>query len=265
MRALDLVSFAVTAPGAVGVAMAPVTGDSANVRNAALGSVARIVAIWSKAQAVGFTQVTFPSGNDQTRNIRYRNVANTPINMFERGGYTLVQPQETLALTQAGSAVAGDVELAHMLIQYDDLPGVASRLIDVAELEGRFVRKVTVEDTITATAGAAYSGARALNAASDLLRANTDYAVIGASIGITGGALTLRGVDTGNLRVGVPCQALANPIGVNWFKELAEWFGSPMIPQFNSANKSGIFTELVTDENLVAVPFAWHLAELAPA
>lgn len=263
MLALDTVSFTVTAPGAAGVAMAPVVGDSANVRNSAMGTMARIVAMWTKAQAVGFTQVTFPSGNDQTRNIRYRNVANTPINMFERGGFTPVQPQETLALTQAGSAVAGDVELAHMLIAYDDLPGVASRLIDVGTLEQRFVRKVTVEDTVTATVASTYSGARALNAASDLLRANTDYAVIGASIGIAGGVLTLRGVDTGNLRVGVPCQALANDLGVNWFRTLSEWFAAPMIPVINSANKAGIFTELVQDENLVAVPFAWHLAELS--
>ena len=78
MRALDLASFTVTAPGAAGVAMAPVVGDSAVVRNSVLGAQARIVALWTKAQAVGFTQVTFPSGNDQTRNIRYRNVANTP-------------------------------------------------------------------------------------------------------------------------------------------------------------------------------------------
>lgn len=263
MRALDLVSFTVTVPGAAGSAMAPVVGDSANVRNSALGTSAKIVSMWTKAQAVGFTQVTFPSGNDQTRNWRYRNTVNAPINMIPLGFGTPVQPQETLALTQAGSAVAGDVELAHMLIAYDDLPGVQSQLIDSAELGNRFVRLVTVEDTITATVASTYSGARSLVAASNLLRANTPYAVLGASIGITGGALTLRGVDTGNLRVGLPCQALANDLGVNFFRNLADWFGAPMIPTFNSANGAGIFTELVQDENLVAVPFAWHLAELA--
>jgi hypothetical protein len=263
MLALDTVSFTVTAPGAAGLAMAPVTGDSANIRNSSMGSMARIVAMWTKSQAVGFTQITFPSGNDQTRNIRYRNVANAPINMFERGGYTPVQPQETMSLIQAGSAVALDVELAHLLVAYDDLPGVASRLIDVAALEQRFLRKVTVEDTITPTVASQYTGARALNAASDLLRANTDYAVLGVSIGITAGVITLRGVDTGNLRVGVPCQALANDLGINWFRSLSEWFGQPMIPTINSANKAGIFTEIVQDENLVAVPFAWHLAELS--
>jgi len=252
MRALDTVSFTVTAPGAAGTAMTAVVGDSAVVRNSVLGSVTRIVALWTKAQAVGSSQVTFPSGNDQTRNIH----------MFPLGVGTSVQPQELLSLVQAGSAVVGDVELVHALIMYEDLPGVSAMLIDSSELQSRFVRQVTVEDTVTPTVASTYSGARSIQAASNLLRANTQYAVLGASIGIACGALTIRGVDTGNLRIGIPGQALSNQLGVNWFTNLADWFGAPMIPTFNSANGAGVFTEVVQDENLVAVPFAWHLAEL---
>jgi hypothetical protein len=262
MPALDTVSWTVTQPN-TGLAMTPVTGDSANVRNVMQGTVAMIAAAWTKAQAVGFTGILFPSGNDQTRNIRYRNAVNQAVNMMGRGVGTPVQPQETMTLFQAGSNTAGDVELAHQLMYYDSLPGGQARVIKVDELWSRVVRMVTVEDTITPTVASTYSGARALNAASDLLRANTDYAIVGASIGIACGALCVRGVDTANLRCSVPGQVVANDRGVNWFADLAEQYDLPMIPVINSANKAGIFTEVVQDENLTAVPFAWHLYELA--
>lgn len=262
-RSLDTVSFTVTQPN-TGLAMAAVAGDSGNVRNARLGSIVQIAALWTYAQAVGFTQCVFPSGNDQTRNIRYRNTASNPVNALPMGWGTPVEPQELLSLFEAGSNTAGDVELAHALMYYDDLPGSDSQLITLDELNQRLVRLVTVEDTITPTAASAYSGARALNAASQLLRANTQYAVLGANIGVVCGALTIRGVDTGNLRCGVPGQALANDNGTNWFVRLAEEFGLPMIPTLNYANAPGIFTEIVQNENTTAVPFSWMLAELAP-
>ncbi len=261
-KALDLVSFTATAPTA-GTAMTVVPSDSANVKNAVLGARSQIVAAWSYGQAVGFTQIVFPSGNDQTRNIRYRNVAGQPVNMLPLGWGTPVQPQELVSLTQAGSAVAGDVELAHLMLRYDDLPGIDSRLISLDELDARLIRVVTVEDTITPTAASAYSGARAINAASALLQANTDYAVLGVSVGVVCGAISLRGPDTGNLRCGVPGQALANDAGVNWFVRLAQEFQMPMIPVFNYANAPATFTEIVQNENLTAVPFSWTLAQLS--
>jgi hypothetical protein len=258
-----VISFTVTQPN-TGLAMSVVAGDSANVRGAGEMVRARIIGMWSKAQAVGFSQVTFQSGNDQIRNIRTRNTVNTPVNMFPMGVATSVRPQELLTAFQAGSNTAGDVELLHLMMCYDDLSGGQANLIESSELRRRGVRCVTVEDTITATAASAYSGARALNVASDLLRANTDYAVLGASIGINCGALTIRGTDTANLRCAVPGQALVDNSGVNWFKNLSEAFGEPMIPVINTANKAGIFTEIVQDENLVAVPFSWFLVELSP-
>ena len=50
-----------------------------------------------------------------------------------------------------------------------------------------------------------------------------------------------------------------------WFTNLADWFGLPTIPVFNSANKAATFTEIVTNELLTAVPFNWMLGELSPA
>lgn len=263
MPALDTQSFNVTAPGAGGAAMAAVTGDPSSVRNAAQGSSIRLLAAFSKAQAVGFTQLVFPSGNDTTRNIRWRNVANQPGNMLARGVPQLMEPQDPLTLTQAGSAVAGQVEFASLLMYYENLPGVDAQLINSDTLLQRLVRLVTVEDTVTATVTTGYSGSRAMNAASDLLRANTQYAIIGAKIGAVCQALTIRGPDTGNLRVAIPGLTSPDVETVNWFTQLSEWFGLPLIPTFNSANKTGTFIECLQDQALTAVPFSLLLGELS--
>ena len=263
--ALDVQSFTVTAPGAAGAAMTACTGDASAVRNAAPGSRITLIGAWCKAQAVGFSQIVFPSGNDTTRNIRWRNVANQPGNMLARGIGQTMEPQDPLTLTQAGSAVAGQNEMVSMLMFYENLPGVDAQMIDNATLLSRAVRLVTVEDTVTATVLGAYGGSRAMNAASDLLRANTQYAILGAKIGIVCQALTIKGPDTGNLRVALPGLVAPDVETVNWFPFMSEWFGLPLIPTFNSANKTGTFIECLQDQALTAVPFSLLLAELAPA
>lgn len=258
---LDLVSLTSTAPG-TGATMAAVSGDSLTVRNGAEGSPIHGLAFWTKAQAVGTTQIVWPSGHDLVRGFRYRNVANDPGIKSPAGYPAQFRAQDPLTATQVGSATAGDVETAHVLMFYEDLPGIDAHMINLATLRKRGVNILTVEDTVTATAAGSYSGARALNAASDLMKANTDYALIGGIVGVVGGAITVRGTDTGNLRCGFP--AVLDPIQTNnFFLQLSELYGIPCIPTFNSANKASTFIELVQDENLTAVPFSLNFVELS--
>lgn len=262
--ALDIVSAFTTAAGAAGTAAAAAAGDSLAIRNTTFDNKPIILQYWAKNQVAGFGQFTHPSGNDVVRDFRAQVGIGTPLPLFSPGLGEPVEPQELLGVTIAGSAVAGDIETNHFQIYYPDLPGTAARFIDVDAMVNRAVNQVTIFDTTTATAGGAYGGSRALNAASDLLRANTDYALLGAHVTVLCGALTVRGVDSGNLRVGIPGMPLRPDITGTWFVQLTEQFGIPLIPVFNSANKAGIFIENITDENLAAVPFSLILVQLSP-
>lgn len=262
--ALDTVTAFATAPGAGGAAAAASPGDTLAIRNETDGSAPILLTAWMKSQVSGFVQLTHPSGSDQVRDIRLRHVAAAPLPLFCPGIGEPVQPQELLALTMSGSAVAGQTEILTMMMYYPDLPGVNTRLLDIAGLEGRFQKLVTVEDSTTATVAANYGGARALNAASDLLLANTDYAVLGAHIGVLCSSLTLRGVDTGNLRVAIPGMLGRPDVTAQWFVYMSEQFGLPLIPVINTGNKGGILIENVQDQALAAVPFSLLLAQLSP-
>lgn len=259
---LDTISFTVTAPGAAGTAAAVVPGDSAYVRSTGLDISGRLLACWSNAQAVGFTQIVFPYGHDTTRNIRFRNLALAPTNQIPLGLKQPMKSQDLITVTQAGSAVAGDVETVHLLMAYPDMAGGSDNYIMTDELDARCEELVTIENSITATAASTYSAAQALNAVTPTLKANRDYAIIGGRIGANCGALTIRGQDTGNLRASIPGNS-ANPEETNnWFYQLATWHGLPAIPVVNAANAANTFIECITNELLTAVPFSLTLALL---
>lgn len=261
--ALDLVSSSATAPGGAGAAAVAVAGDSLNVKNCPIGMVPLLLSMWAKTQAVGFVQVTHPSGHDVTRDIRARLIAANPLPVLPIGWSEELEPQETMAVTIAGSAVAGQVELVHQVIYYPELPGVSGRFIDPATLDARIVDLVTVEDTTTAAAAATYGGSRAINAASDLLLANTDYALLGAHVGVVCGALAVQAPDFGNLRMAIPGIPGRPEYTSRWFEFLSAEFGLPLIPVFNSANKGNILITNVQDQALTAVPFSLMLARLS--
>lgn len=260
----EIISFSATAPGAAGVAATALSGDTLAAKNATPGSKILVLNMWSDFQAVGFVQVVAPSFNDTTRGIRsVTNIGNFgPLLPFAAPQY--INPQELLSATIAGSATAGDVEEASIMMYYEDLPGQQGRYLNADDIWTRGVRQVTVQDSITTTAGPAYSGARALNAASDLLRANTDYALLGATIRTECLTLGIRAPDWSNGRVGIPGMAGRPDVTGSWFEMLSFETGLSLIPVFNSANKTAIFIDAAQDENATAVPFALNLVELAP-
>ena len=259
---LDTISWAAVAPGAGGAAATVVAGDSAQVRSTGSIIGGQLIGLWTNAQAVGFTQVLFPYGHDMSRNLRYRNIAASPVNVIPSWATQPMKSQDLITVTQAGSGVALDQETIHALIAYPELEGGADKYIGLEEFESRCEELVTIEDTVTATAGSVYSGARAFNAVTTTLKANRNYAVLGALLGLNVGALTIRGQDTANLRASIPGNQLSQPETRDWFVRLSEKTGMPCIPVINAANQANTFIETIGNENFGAVPFSLMLALL---
>lgn len=259
---LDTVSWAAVAPGSAGIAATVVAGDSAQVRSTGSIIGGQLIGLWTNAQASGFTQVLFPYGHDMSRNIRYRNTNNSPINIIPGWATQPMKSQDLITVTQAGSAVALDQETIHALLAYPELEGGADKYIGLEEFESRCEELVTIEDTITATVGSVYSGPRAINAVTTTLKANRNYAVLGAIIAANCGAITIRGQDTANLRASIPGNAGSQAETRDWFCRLAEKTGMPTIPVINAANQANTFIEVITNENLTAVPISLMLALL---
>lgn len=259
---LKSVSYQTTAAGTSGAAAAAVSGDSLIVENAPVDSKVRIVSWWAQNQTSGWHQLIFPSGHDTTRGIRVVTPAAIPMPVWPQELPIQIYPQETLALTLAGSATAGDIEYGTFNILYDQLPGIETRLIDEDTLRSRMNRLTTVQATLAAGTGGGWTGSELITAESDLLRANTDYAVLGLTNSAAAAAIGLKAPDFGNVRIAIPGSAAFPQLTCPYFIQLTRDVGVGLIPVFNSANRGNVYLDALQDENGTDPIVSLLLAEL---
>lgn len=260
---LQIQTYTATAAAAAGSAAAAVAGDSLTIQNGR-GAV-RLLALWAQLQTAGFIQLNSPSAHDVTRGFRTRVAAGqiTPENPV--GIDWQVRPQEVMSVTIAENAVAGDIGSVCALLQYDDLPGINGRYMHVKDVVRKVARITTIDATITAGAGGGYTGEELITAESDLLKANADYAVLGISCSVPCAAVTLRGPDLGNVRIGVPGDITDHDLTNRFFMMLSAAYDMPAVPIINSGNRSQTFLGVVQNETAGSIPVTLHLGLLTNA
>lgn len=260
--AMELVTGFTTAAGATLTAVTLASGNTLAIRNAPFGANIWLLNMWSDHQAAGIIQLRSPRLHDNVQGIRVRaNISSTQPYLPAVFRQPLA-PQDQLSLSSSGSATAGDIETSVLLVYYEDLPGAQGRFVGPDELQSRTVDIVTVETAHTNGTTGGYSGEVALNSSFDLLKANTDYALIGYTVDIERAAVGIRGADTGNMRVGGPGDELGKDYTRSWFLDLAMRWQKAMIPVFNSANRAAILCDVADDENATAGRAIWIFAEL---
>jgi hypothetical protein len=250
--AIDTVTATVTAAAAGGSAAAAVAGDSFILRSTT-GRI-RLLNCWIDTDAAGFVQITSPKLHDNTRGLRFRTQAHNPFPLLPFEAMQDLYPVDNLAVTIGSVAGAGKIDNLMMMIYYDDLTGQSAALIDVPTLQKRKLETVTVEYGPGAPAsGSAYSGLAAINAAADLLKRGSSYALVGYQVSANVTGLTIRGADSGNLRIPMPGWSPAGFVTATWFYDLSNYYGLPLIPVFQANNSPAIFIEQISNDLLAAI------------
>src|SRR5260370_11560102 len=204
--------------------------------------------------AAGLMEIKSPKLHDNVHGIRLRTAGTfVPTNLLTEGQPQRLYAQDTLSWQIAGNSGAASVNPAWLLLYYEDLQGIAARLIDIPTMKARAVELFTVETQLTGVATGAYSAGVALNANFDFFKPNTDYALMGYTLDKVCSSVHLRGADTCNIPIGRPGNITCPHVTAEWFVRLTDWFGIPLIPTFNSAAKAGIFADVVTDHNAVTL------------
>jgi hypothetical protein len=261
--AIDTVTCTGTAIGATIAALTIAAGDSFTIKNAPLNSDVLLLQAWHDSQLAGSLRLRSPKLHDNVDAIRVRHLAGVLEPLLAWSVPQKLFPQDTEIVEATGSVTAGDIESFVQLLYYADLPGQAARLLTPDVLKQRMRNLVNVRLALTLGTTVGYNGARAINADVDLLKANTDYAVLGMTTDIETAAVCLRGPDTGNLRVSCPGEPQSWRILNEWFVRLARGYNLPLIPVINSANKGGTLIDAVNDENGGTCNVTVHMAELA--
>ena len=263
-KALEVIAGFVTAPSTTFTGLTMASGNSLTIRNAPLDSSVLLLQAWALNQAAGVLRIRSPKLHDNVQGIRLDVTLGDAKPLMPWGVSQKLIPQDLLIAELTGSATGGDIEQAAMLIYYANLPGGDARLAAAEDVIRRGVNVVSVENTITNGTAGGWSAEEPINAEFDLLKANTDYALIGYLIDAECTAVRWRGADTANLGVGGPGDELGRDITCDWFLWLSKLFAMPLIPVFNSANKSGILIDVADDENATAHTVTSLFVELAP-
>jgi|SRR5579864_2057637 len=263
--ALDTVTSTGTAIGNALAALTINAGDSFTVKNANLNSDVWMLNFWADVQLAGIARIRSPKLHENTDAIRSRTLINSLDPLMPWGYPQRLTPQDTLIVELQGSTTAGQIESIQQLIYYADLPGQNARFLTPDALRQRLKNHFGNRIAITTGTTAAYAGSLAINNAVDLLKANTDYAVLGMTSDLRVAGVSLRGPDTGNLRVTVPggTNVLgALRYGADWFRWLSIAYGLALIPVINSANKGGTQIDCMGDNNGGTANVTIWLAEL---
>jgi len=270
-KALELVTGFVTFSNAVFVNIggpAPgvmAAGNTLTIRNAPLDSDVRLLQAWADVQFVGTGRIRSPRLHDNVQGIRLDLMVGNVTPLLPWSFPQKLLPQDTLIAEMAMGDAAGDIETLCMLVYYANLAGIDARLASPEDVLRRMVNLVTVENTIALGALGGYSGEEALNAEFDLLKANTDYALLGYLVDIECACVRWRGADTGNLGVGGPGNPAFRGVTKDWFVRLSRETGLPLIPVFNSANRPGILVDGAQDENGADTTVTSIFAEIGPS
>lgn len=252
-KGLEVVTGFTTAPGVAAFAAATAcTGNSFQVRSADVKSKVLLLEAWGFNQVAGQLRIRSPRLHDAVNGMRYRIAAAAVLPRLGSSiagafGQFLV-PQDTLIVENEGSAVGGQIESDALLIYYDNLPGVAARLITNAQLQQYGVNRTTIQASIVTVVTGQYGGGVLVNAATQNLKANTDYALLGGETDTRATTIRATGVDFGSLGVGFPGEPAIADVTESFFQNLSINMGLALIPVFNSANFGGITIDAQTNQ-----------------
>ena len=190
------------------------------------------------------------------------NASFNPQSLLTGSPTQVVYATDTLSVTAEGTT--DDVISALFNIRYDNISGINARLYSWAAVQPLIVNEVGVQvspESNTGTAGQ-WGTAVAFNSGLYRLKANTDYAVLGATVTLPCTAVYLNGIDTGNLNVGIPGYWNTKD-GADFFVRKANQYGTPHIPVINSNNAPNISVACssVTESATSVVTF--RLAQLS--
>ena len=237
--AIDSVLGVVTmATAAAQAALVPASGDSFIVRNFGPTDNAYLEGLITKAAHSMQLNVKSPLLHDDVEGIQFISAEAPAARLFPGGISQALHPQD--ALSVLGLGTASDVLVAVLQHYYTSLPGASARLFNPGDVQAliRYIKVLEVVVTTNATPGAWQD--TVITTTENLLKANTDYAVLGYISDVAVAAIGLKGIETANLRIVGPGTTLSYDTS-DYFVRRSLETGRPHIPVINAANANALY------------------------
>ena len=265
----DITAFKNSLAGGSFEALAAATGESLSLRWLGANTTCEQIAVWGADSATKCQfSIRSPLLHDNVRGIRYGFMANPTLSatsgkpqFFSSPYWTQkFEPTDTLIIEANGTAADRCVLSQSLIYDSPDIQG--ARLISQQEVEARINNLVGILVSPTAAATGDFGATVALNSSDDRLKANVDYALLGATSDLMYTTAVIFGPDTANFNVSWP-GSWQEDIQAGWFYELSRNLTRPLIPVFNSNNKGVTFIKIADAGGAVAPNIVLQFAELS--
>lgn len=260
MAAIEVVTGRVTNPGASFTALTANTGNSFAIRSHTPEGTAYIAEAWTQNASAGSLRIRSPRLHDDVVGIRH--IANPAAvrRLWPEEARQPVFPQDTLTVEMTGGAA--EVDAAALFIYYEQLGGIAARLLAWEEVMPRIeaLHAFPVAITGPATSGD-WSAGNILTTTVNEFKANRDYAFLGYTLDAECLAVAIAGTDTGNLKVGGPGPLFADETRA-FYVDQSRRLGKPCIPVINAANAPGTLAHIARITAAGTVNVTFHTALL---
>lgn len=247
MPALDTIASFQGTVGSTLAAGTMATGDSNVIRNFPQGAppAQLIELLYDDVTSPQPARIRSALLHDNVRGIQVTPGVTAPSKLLPSWAYQDLQPQDALTFELSTAAATGKALLG-CSIYYPQLPGAAARLYS----PGDVINLITNIKPLYVAVGSGANTAgqwldTVITTTENLLKANTDYAVLGIVFDQPVAALAIKGADTGNLRCAVP-GGTNNPYGDDYFVRKSVEAQLPLIPVINAANAGSTFFSIIS-------------------
>jgi hypothetical protein len=258
MASIDTVLGQVTNSVAV-VAATIAPGDSLVVRSFAPGQSAYLEDVILKGGQAVTGRVLSPYLHDTTRGITVTSSQAPTLRTIPRQAAQPLSSQDLLIL-QANSG-ASNSSIVALRTYYTDLGASDARLYMPSDVLPLISEVKPVEVDVAASATIGQWNDTLITVTENLLKANTDYAILGYSVDVACAVVAFKGQDTGNLRIGGPGTPLQD-VSAEFFLDQSMQTGRPHVPVINAANVNNTFVSVADNAASTAVKVQLILAEL---
>lgn len=192
--------------------------------------------LWAAGATTDFVRVRSPRMHDANQGLRLVVGATQRTNLLPWGldaqVYSSDVPTYEIDATGAGSGVIVGT------YGYDDLGSGSVQLASWPEVQSRIVDVFANQFSVTAGAIGAWGAGVALNNATDNLKADNVYALLGYICSVGVAAFAINGADTGNFDIAFPGDPDSRETR-NYFINLANTSGRASIPIIQANNRAG--------------------------
>lgn len=261
-KAMEVITGRVLNPGATITALTANTNNSFTIRSFPDQSPAYLSGLWAQNASAGIVRVRSPRMHDNVQNIRYRSPAALIRDFLPDDVQQRLYPNDPLTFEMSGGGA--ETDSAAFLAYYTDLPGIDARLSMWEQVKPRVRNMLTVEVPVVGpTTAGDWSPGTAITALTDLLKSDTDYALLGWQTDTQCLAVAVSSADTGNLRIGGPGTTESIETR-DWLISLGKALAMPTIPILNSNNRGSTQTFVALNTAGGTINVSLTLCELAP-